>query len=195
MIFMEAGKMNMTTTRAKRMSWLGAGCLALALAAPLANAGPKEDNEAAIVEFNKGDFVIALPLWRKSAEAGYAPAQVWLGDILDKAEEDEEAVVWYRKAAEQGDAAGEFGLGLMYGKGEGVKQDESQAFRHFLKAAEKNYPPAMLAVAAAFRTGGMGQSVDVAKADEWQAKLYEVAPNYKPAPVVQPVEAKKKRRK
>lgn len=186
----------MTThkTCATRMTWLAAGCLALALAAPAASAGPKEDNEEAIAEFNKGDFTTSMALWLKSAEAGYAPAQVWLGDILDKAEEDEDAVKWYRKAAEQGDSAGEFGLGVMYAKGEGVAQDVPQAFRYILKAAEKNYPPAMQAVAMAFRNGGMGQGVDPAKADEWQAKLYQVAPNYK-QPEVQQAEVKKKRRK
>lgn len=187
----------MTThkTCATRMTWLVAGCLALALAAPVASAGPKEDHEEAIAEFNKGDFTTSMALWLKSAEAGYAPAQVWLGDILDKAEEDEDAVKWYRKAAEQGDSGGEFGLGVMYAKGEGVKQDVPEAFRYIFKAAEKAYPPAMQAVSAAFRTGGMGQGVDAAKADEWQAKLYEAAPNYKPAPEAQPAEVKKKRRK
>ena len=76
--------MKMHTPRAKRMTWLAAGCLALALAAPGAGAGPKEDNEAAIVEFNKGDFVASMTLWRKAAEAGYAPAQVWPGAVLDR---------------------------------------------------------------------------------------------------------------
>lgn len=195
MIFTEAGKMKMMTTRSKRMTWLALGCLALALAAPAASAGPKEDNEAAIVEFNKGDFVTSMALWIKAGEAGYAPAQVWLGDILDKSEEDEEAVKWYLKAAGQGDASGQFGLGLMYAKGEGVKQDLAQAYGYVLKAAEQAHAPAMSAIAAAFRTGGLGQAVDLAKADEWQAKLYEAAPSYKPAPVEQPVEVKKKRRK
>ncbi|MBC7858007.1 MAG: sel1 repeat family protein [Burkholderiaceae bacterium] len=189
--------MKMMTTRSERMTWLGAGCLALALAlaAPAASAGPKEDNEAAIAEFNKGDFVTSMALWLKSAEAGYAPAQVWLGDILDKSEEDEDAVKWYLKAAEQGDASGQFGLGLMHAKGEGVKKDLAQAYGYVLKAAEQAHAPAMFALAAAFRTGGLGQAIDAAKADEWQAKLYEAAPNYKPAPVEQPVEVKKKRRK
>jgi uncharacterized protein len=197
MIFTEMGKMNMTTTRGKRISWLGAGCLALALAlaAPGAGAGPKEDNEAAIAEFNKGDFTTSMALWLKAAEAGYAPAQVWLGDILDKSEEDEDAVKWYRKAAEQGDPAGQLGLGLMYAKGEGVKMDLALGFDYVMKAAQKGHPPALYVLAAAFRTGGLGQAIDVTKADEWQAKLYEVAPSYRPAPVAQPVEVKKKRRK
>jgi len=187
--------MKMTITRAKRMSWLGAGCLALALAAPAASAGPKEDNEEAIAEFNKGDFVTSLALWRKSAEAGYAPAQVWLGDILDKSEEDEEAVKWYRKAADQGDASGQYGLGSMYAKGEGVKLDSAQAYGYILKAAEQNYVPAIALLAEAFQNGWLGQTADAAKAAEWQAKLYEVAPSYKPAPVEQKPEEKKKRRK
>ena len=34
-----------------------------------------------------------------------------------------EAVTWYRKAAEQGDADAQYNLGVMYAKGQGVPQD------------------------------------------------------------------------
>ena len=40
-----------------------------------------------------------------------------------------EAVKWYRKAADQGDARAQFNLGIMYAKGEGVPQDYVQAHK------------------------------------------------------------------
>ena len=48
-----------------------------------------------------------------------------------------EAVKWYRKAAEQGDAEAQFNLGLMYADGEGVPKDYAEAVKWYRKAAEQ----------------------------------------------------------
>ena len=48
-----------------------------------------------------------------------------------------EAVKWYRKAAEQGDAVAQYNLGVMYKKGDGVPQDYVQAHVWFNLAAAK----------------------------------------------------------
>jgi uncharacterized protein len=157
--------------------------LMLGLVTPLAVAGPEQDNEQAVKEFNRGDLVASMALWRKAANSGYAPAQVWLGDVLDKSEEDPEAVEWYRKAAAQGDAAGEFGLGQMYAKGEGVKKDLTEARSHILRAAEKNHLPAMMVMMGAYRVGSLGVTPDAAQADAWEAKLVALSPTYKKEPV------------
>lgn len=152
------------------------------LAPSWAVAGPEQDTELAEKEFARGDLVVSMSLWRKAAQEGYAPAQVRLGDILDKAEEDVEAVDWYRKAAVQGNAAGEYGLGQMYLKGEGVKKDVEQARVNILRSAEKDYLPAVLLMMEAYRTGGMGLPVDPGKADEWEAKVIVLSPGYQRAP-------------
>ena len=44
-------------------------------------------------------------------------------------EDHSEAVAWYRKAAEQGDAGAQNNLGFMYDQGKGVKQDFGEAVR------------------------------------------------------------------
>jgi uncharacterized protein len=164
--------------RAKPTQWLGLGVLALAFVAPFAVAGPEQDSELALKEFNRGDLVASMALWRKAANAGYAPAQVWLGDILDKSEEDKEAVEWYVKAAAQGSPAGEYGLGQMYIKGEGVKKDLVEARTHILRAAEKNYLPAIALMMEAYRAGGLGVTRDLSQADAWEAKLAALSPAY-----------------
>src|SRR6516225_7829546 len=51
--------------------------------------------------------------------------------------DDSQAVSWYRKAAEAGDAAGMANLGFMYEKGRGgLPKDDSQAVSWYRKAAE-----------------------------------------------------------
>lgn len=154
-------------------AWIGT--LLLSLAAPFALAGPEQDTYMAEKEFARGDLKKALSLWRNAAKQGYAPAQVWLGDILDKAEEDEEAVAWYRKAAVQGSAAGEFGLGQMYAKGEGVKKDVAQARTYISRAAEKNYLQAVITMMEMHKKGDLGASRDPAQAAQWEAKVRQLS--------------------
>ncbi len=53
------------------------------------------------------------------------------------AQSDTEAVKWYRKAAEQGDADGQVNLGWMYREGLGVAQSGAEAVKWYRKAAEQ----------------------------------------------------------
>jgi TPR repeat protein/serine/threonine protein kinase len=48
-----------------------------------------------------------------------------------------EAVRWYRRAADRGDATGQVGVGLAYLNGRGAPQDDAEAARWFRKAAEQ----------------------------------------------------------
>jgi TPR repeat protein len=166
--------MEKNTSRARRGA--GAAALLCALAAPLAHAGPAEDSALAETEFARGDLVAALALWQRAAALGYAPAQARLGDILDKSEEDEEAVLWYRKAAAQDNAAGEYGLGQMYAKGEGVPKDQAQALAHTLRAARLNHVAAVTLMMEAYRAGGLGLAPDAAEAAVWEARLVALVP-------------------
>jgi uncharacterized protein len=145
--------------------------VALCAIGRLAIAGPEQDTEQAEKEFARGDLVASMSLWRKAAEQGYAPAQVRLAAILDKAEQDAEAVEWYRKAAAQGSAAGEYGLGSMYFSGEGVKKDLEQARSYILRAAEKSYLPAIKAMMDAYKVGGLGLAADPVQAQIWKDKF------------------------
>lgn len=172
----------------------GLVALALGLALPAAFADPKEDTEQAEKEFARGNLVVALTLWKKAAEQGYAPAQVRMGDMLDKSDDDADAVEWYRKAAAQGEAAGEFGLGEMYGKGEGVKRDYEQARKYIGSAAEKGHLLAMLVMRDMYKSGGMGVAVDLAKSEEWSAKAKPLLPEDKTPPAPPPEQKVRKRR-
>ena len=54
----------------------------------------------------------------------------------------EQAVAWYRKAADQGNAGAQFCLGLMYENGQGVAQDYVRAHMWFNLAASGSSEPA-----------------------------------------------------
>ncbi len=71
------------------------------------------------------------------ASQGDAEAQYELGNkYYYEEDEGEEAVEWYRKAAEQGNTDAMLCLGLCYAQGKGVPQDLAEAVRLYRKAAE-----------------------------------------------------------
>lgn len=54
-----------------------------------------------------------------------------------------EGVMWLRKAAEQGNTAAQYNLGMLYEDGSGVKKDLQEALKWYGKAAEQGEPDAM----------------------------------------------------
>lgn len=133
-------------------------------------AGPKEDTERAEASFRSGDLIGAMTLLRKAADQGHAPAQARLADLLDAAEQDAEAVALYRKAAEQGEPAGEYGLGRMFANGDGLARDPTQALLWFRKAADRDHAPAIEALARAHRSGDLGLARDLQEAARLEAR-------------------------
>lgn len=119
-------------------------------------AGPAEDYQSALKSYQDGDVVGAMPGLRKAANAGHAKAQVLLAELLDRAEIDEEAAGYYRKAAEQGDADGMFGYGVMLAAGEGIKKDLNEGRRWIQKAAEQGHPQAVNVIAQAYLKADLG---------------------------------------
>jgi len=131
------------------------------------HADPQQDVAAGLVAVDRGDIVDAMRLFRRAAEQGYAPAQIWLAYILDQSEQNEEAVAWYRKAAEQNDARGQLSLGEMYLKGEGVTKDLVQGADWVRKAATNGSTDAMRLLATNYQQGGMGLEADPEQARYW----------------------------
>ncbi|MDA1306902.1 MAG: sel1 repeat family protein, partial [Acidobacteria bacterium] len=85
-----------------------------------------------------------------------------------------EAVAWYRKAADQGDAAAQYNLGAMYFKGEGVPQDYVEAHKWRNLAAsratgdeQKKYAETRDATAKAMTPAQIAEAQRLAR--EWQA--------------------------
>ena len=63
------------------------------------------------------------------------------------AQDEGEAVRWFRRAADQGDdATAQFALGVMHSAGRGVRQDEGEAVRWFRRAADQGHADAQYAI-------------------------------------------------
>jgi hypothetical protein len=56
--------------------------------------------------------------------------------------DDEQAALWYRRAAEQGHAAAQNNLARLYDDGEGVPLDDAEAARWYAMAANQGMPVA-----------------------------------------------------
>jgi TPR repeat protein len=81
---------------------------------------------------------------RRSAEMGYAPAEVVLGYFYETGtiltREPVEAAHWYKKAAEQGDVLGEELLGRIIFSGQSTTRDLNEAEKWLQKAADHDDP-------------------------------------------------------
>lgn len=98
----------------------------------LSGAGPSRNN------------LQALDYFRRSAEAGYVPAQVVLGYLFDTGQftagSQSQALDWYRKAADQGDVLAQYLVGRRYYLGGGVQQDIEKAQKWLTMAADQGNP-------------------------------------------------------
>ena len=80
-----------------------------------------------------------------------------------------QAVMWYRKAAEQGEAMAQFNLGRAYRDGKGVPKDSKQAAEWFEKAAQQGYAHAQFDLGEMY-FHGEGIPEDEQKGFEWLGK-------------------------
>ncbi len=94
------------------------------------------------------------------------------GDNFYKRKKYADAVTWYHKAAEQGDAAAQYNLGVMYQNGEGVPKSYEEAVRWYHKAADQGYAVAQYNLGVMFHYGlGVPQNYD--EAVRWYRKSAE----------------------
>ena len=106
---------------------------------------------------------------RGKAEKGDAEAQDRLGYFHARGvvgKDYTEAAKWYRKAAEQGLAAGQYHLGDCYAKGKGVTGDPVEALKWYRKAADQGYAPAQY-ILGSWYSSGQNVSKDVVEAHKW----------------------------
>ncbi|MDE6078112.1 MAG: sel1 repeat family protein [Muribaculaceae bacterium] len=114
------------------------------------------------------DSARSTALYRLAAEAGYAPAQNYLGFRYFNGEavrEDlDSALYWMAKAAGNGDAKAANNLGYLLASGERVTADYPQAIYWLSQAAEAGLPAGMSQLADLYRLG-RGCEPDTARAE------------------------------
>ena len=135
---------------------------------------PVDELQEGLDAYISGDLLTAMAKFRSAADAGSAEAQARLAWILDQSEDNEAAVSLYRQSAEQGHAAGEYGLAEMYAKGEGVEKDADIALGWFTKAAEKGHLPALRVLISAYEKGQLGLEPDEIQTGRWLLRAAEV---------------------
>jgi len=121
----------------------------------------------AIAQYNLGSFYRYKREYSKSiawlqtaALHGHCKAQDELDEISSfELGSSPEAVEWYKKAAEQGNAVAQYRLAEIYSRGDGVAKDENEAFKWYKKAAEHGYPEAQ-SLLGGFYQYGLGYNVD-----------------------------------
>lgn len=80
----------------------------------------------------------------------------------------ETAIMEWQPIAQEGDAGGQFGMGLLYANGFGVALDDDQAINWYLAAAEQGHAEAQCNLAVMHANGwGVPQSFD--EAFKWYA--------------------------
>ncbi len=82
------------------------------------------------------------------------------------------AIKWYRKAAEQGEAAAQYAIGIHLEHGIGVVQSQTEAAQWFRKAAEQGNANAQYSLAGCFEFGA-GVVKNKAEAIKWYQKSAE----------------------
>lgn len=147
--------------------------LSLGLCVPVMadDASIEADVQAGIEAYDRGDLMAAISHYGKAAEDGSALAQARLAWIHDLSEDNAAAVKWYRASADQGHPDGQYGLGEMYAKGEGVEKDLTKAVLWFTRAAENGNLRAQRVLISAYENGVLGLTVDPLKAASLQRKL------------------------
>ncbi|MBI1891571.1 MAG: sel1 repeat family protein [Burkholderiales bacterium] len=144
-----------------------AACLMLGTSSHV-YAQKKHDLEPAISALKQGNAAAAVNYLDPLAKRGNADAQFMLVSALQTIDQ-QKAVYWLRKAAENKQPDAAHILGLMYLQGNGVPEDLPQAKKFLTVAAEKGNPGAQLQLAIFYRTGPVAMQNDN-EAFKWMKK-------------------------
>jgi TPR repeat protein len=101
----------------------------MAGAPAIANAG---EFSSGLDSFNAGNYAEAFAQWGPLAQHGDAKSQASLGFLYYSGKgvrrDDQQALLWFKRAAEAGQPTAQFFLGLQYYYGRGVPRDLARAY-------------------------------------------------------------------
>ena len=127
------------------------------------------------IAFDEGDYTTAMEDYEMAAEKGTEPLYMgnamnvigFMNQYLDG--DNEKALEWYEKGAEQGNAVCMVNAGMMYRDGIGVEQDVEKALEWFEEGALAGESKGYLGIGMVY-CDGTGTEQDVEKALEWFEK-------------------------
>lgn len=133
----------------------------------------REAFKEASTAYEHGDYAVALRNWQPAADAGYAPAQYYLGLMRQRGlggpRDDVHAAVLFRAAGNQGLAPAEYALAMLYLAGRGVKRDDAQGVKWLRRAADQGFAQAQFNLGVLYENG-QGVPADAATAAAWYRK-------------------------
>ena len=113
----------------------------------------------------------------KTAFHAYAVGYMYNNGMGGVKQDYENALIWYKQAANLGDLVAQTNLGFMYEKGEGVEKDYTKAVYWYRKAAKQGYAPAHNNLGVMYEYG-QGVEKDYTKALYWFRKAAEQGDAY-----------------
>jgi len=158
-----------------RASW---ALLVMGLAAALPGAGQAKGMDfPQAVEVGKAAYDGSAAAFGKllaDAEAGSVGAASVLGALYEAGSptlrrDNGLAAKWFRKAAEQGDAQAQFGLGVMYANGRAVPQDFAAALKWFRAAVDQGNTAPYFYLGL-LSENGLGAAKNYGEAVKWYLK-------------------------
>lgn len=99
------------------------------------------------------DKTKAIKYYQIAARWNHPVAQCNLGIILNQSQRYEEALYWWRRAAESGYADADVHIGIAYQLGLGVEQDEYKAYECYREAASIENIEGLIRLAVCYRDG------------------------------------------
>ena len=120
-------------------------------------------------------YIKAEEYYKKAADAGYKHAYVQLGNLyyiggygINK--DERQAVILWKKAADDKDIEGLFKYGMCLKEGVCLKKDDSTAFSYFLRSAQKGHREAIYMVGRSLFYGE-GVVVDKMESYKWLKQI------------------------
>ena len=143
------------------------GVLVIALTPDAAVAG---SFERGVDAYSRGDYAVAVGLWRPLAESGDPASQHNLGVVYRDGEgvarDHAEAAKWFELAAGQGNADSQTSLGILYYDGLGVPWNHVEAAKWFRRAADRGDAVAQNNLGVMYALGD-GVARDLLKTHMW----------------------------
>lgn len=151
--------------------------LLAALLCSLSSIAGAQDMEKGNEAYKILRYETELPKWRMLAERGDVRAQFAIGDLyawgLGVPKDAAEAMRWFRKSADQGNAYAQYLLANKYAEGGLVlPQDYAEAMKWYHKSAEQGYAQAQYRLGVIHDTGD-GVPQDHAEALKWYRRAVE----------------------
>lgn len=119
------------------------------------------------IEYQKALGLLEIPITEEKMERAYhlmgnlashfeyIPAIMWMGDFMENVVENlEQAVFWYKKAADLNDGNGVRCYADMLITGRGVSRNPQEAFEYYFKAANAGVPEALFVIGEYYRNNG-----------------------------------------